>query len=186
MASILRRSHALGVAEMMNFPAVIAGEDAELAKLRSARRRTWTGTRPGVTGRELDAYLAAGIASDHEATTVAEALEKRRKGAWVLIREASNARNLVDLLPLVRDFGRSTARSARTTASRTSSSARGRSTRCAAWRWRPGSRRGRAAAGHPAPGAVSRADRHGCRGARATAPTSSSCPTCDRSAPRRS
>ncbi|CAA9536454.1 MAG: Adenine deaminase [uncultured Thermoleophilia bacterium] len=105
MASILRRSHALGVAEMMNFPAVIAGDPAELAKLELGEASHVDGHAPGVTGRDLDAYLAAGIASDHEATTYAEALEKRRKGAWVLIREASNARNLVDLLPLVRDFG---------------------------------------------------------------------------------
>jgi adenine deaminase len=105
MASILRRSHALGVAEMMNFPAVIAGDRGELEKLALGDASHVDGHAPGVTGRELDAYLAAGIASDHEATTYAEALEKRRKGAWVLIREASNARNLVDLLPLVRDYG---------------------------------------------------------------------------------
>ena len=56
-------------------------------------------------GRALDAYVAAGIRSDHEATTLDEALEKRRRGMWVLIREASNARNLRDLLPLVGQYG---------------------------------------------------------------------------------
>ena len=61
--------------------------------------------RRASAGAQLDAYLATGIATDHEATTLAEALEKRRKGAWVLLREASNARNLRDLLPLVREFG---------------------------------------------------------------------------------
>ena len=105
MASILRRSHAIGVAEMMNYPAVIAGDRNELAKLELPGVRHVDGHAPGVGGRHLDAYLAAGIASDHEATTYEEALEKRRKGAWVLIREASNARNLVDLLPLVRRYG---------------------------------------------------------------------------------
>ena len=60
------------------------------------------GHAPGVLGRGLDAYAATGIASDHEATTWEEALEKRRRGIWVLLREASNARNLVDLLELVR------------------------------------------------------------------------------------
>ncbi|MGH2788862.1 MAG: adenine deaminase [Actinomycetota bacterium] len=105
MESILRRSFALGVAEMMNFPAVIAGDDSEIAKLAVRGSSHVDGHAPGVTGRELDAYIAAGIRSDHEATTYEEALEKRRKGMWVLIREASNARNLVDLLPLVRDFG---------------------------------------------------------------------------------
>jgi adenine deaminase len=105
MESILRRSHALGVAEMMNFPAVIAGDDAELAKLAVRGASHIDGHAPGVKGRSLDAYLAAGIRSDHEATTYEEALEKRRKGMWVLIREASNARNLVDLLPLVKEYG---------------------------------------------------------------------------------
>jgi adenine deaminase len=63
------------------------------------------GHAPGVTGRALDAYVAAGIRSDHEATTLEEALEKRRRGMWVLLREASNARNLRDLLPLVGQYG---------------------------------------------------------------------------------
>ena len=64
-----------------------------------------TATRRASAAAQLDAYLATGISSDHEATTLAEALEKRRRGAWVLLREASNARNLRDLLPLVREYG---------------------------------------------------------------------------------
>ena len=105
MESVLRRRHALGVAEMMNFPAVIAGDPDELAKLEVRGATHVDGHAPGVRGRALDAYLAAGIRSDHESTTLEEALEKRRKGMWVLIREASNARNLLDLLPLVKDYG---------------------------------------------------------------------------------
>jgi len=105
MESILRRSHALGVAEMMNFPAVIAGDDDELEKLAVRGATHVDGHAPGLRGRSLDAYLAAGIRSDHESTTYEEALEKRRKGMWVLIREASNARNLVALLPLVKEYG---------------------------------------------------------------------------------
>ena len=105
MESILRRSHALGVAEMMNFPAVIAAEAAELDKLEVRGATHVDGHAPGLSGRQLDAYLAAGIRSDHEATTYEEALEKRRKGMWVLIRDASNAHNLVDLLPLVKNYG---------------------------------------------------------------------------------
>jgi adenine deaminase len=104
-ASILARERVLGLAEMMNFPAVIAGDPAELAKLALAAGTRVDGHAPGVRGAELDAYLATGIATDHEATVLEEALEKRRKGAWVLLREASNARNLRDLLPLVREFG---------------------------------------------------------------------------------
>jgi adenine deaminase len=105
MESILRRRFALGVAEMMNFPAVIQGDPTELAKLEVRGATHVDGHAPGVRGRSLDAYIAAGIRSDHEATTYEEALDKRRKGMWVLIREASNARNLVDLLPLVKEFG---------------------------------------------------------------------------------
>jgi adenine deaminase len=105
MESILRRTHALGVAEMMNFPGVIAGDPTQIDKLRVRGATHVDGHAPGVVGRALDAYLAAGIHSDHEATTYEEALEKRRKGMWVLIREASNAHNLVDLLPLVKNYG---------------------------------------------------------------------------------
>lgn len=95
-----------GIGEMMNAPGVAHGDAhalATLALVDGAERVD--GHAPGVTGRALDAYLAAGISTDHEATHVAEATEKLRKGAWVLLREASNARNLRDLLPLVRRFG---------------------------------------------------------------------------------
>ena len=105
MEAILRHPRALGVAEMMNFPGVIAGDRAVLERLEVDGARHADGHAPGVTGRALDAYVAAGIRSDHEATTLAEALEKRRRGMWVLIREASNARNLRDLLPLVARYG---------------------------------------------------------------------------------
>jgi len=102
---ILKRDGALGVAEMMDFPAVISGDPEALAKVAAAGATHVDGHAPGVSGHALNAYLAAGVASDHEATTYEEALEKRRKGAWVLIREASNARNLEALLPLVLEHG---------------------------------------------------------------------------------
>ena len=103
MAGILRRGRALGVAEVMDFPSVIAGDPDVLAKI--ALHPHVDGHAPGVTGAALDAYAAAGIRSDHEATTWQEALEKRRRGIWVLLREASNAHNLVALLELVRRHG---------------------------------------------------------------------------------
>jgi adenine deaminase len=105
MEEILRHPRALGVAEMMNFPAVIAGDPDVLARLRLRGATHADGHAPGVRGRALNAYVAAGIRSDHESTTFEEALEKRRAGMWVLIREASNAHNLVDLLPLVQAHG---------------------------------------------------------------------------------
>jgi adenine deaminase len=103
MAGILRRGRALGVAEVMDFPSVIAGDPDVLAKI--ALHAHVDGHAPGVTGAALDAYAAAGIRSDHESTTWEEALEKRRRGIWVLLREASNARNLLALLELVRRHG---------------------------------------------------------------------------------
>jgi adenine deaminase len=105
MEAILRRRRALGVAEMMNFPGVIAGDPDVLARVAARGATHVDGHAPGVLGRALDAYVSAGIRSDHEATTWEEALEKRRRGMWVLIREASNARNTRALLELVRRYG---------------------------------------------------------------------------------
>ena len=105
IAGLLRRRRVIGVAEMMNFPGVIAGAEEELAKLRTGLTDHVDGHAPGVSGPALNAYVAAGIRSDHEATTFEEAREKRRLGMAIMLREASNARNLVDLLPLVTAFG---------------------------------------------------------------------------------
>jgi adenine deaminase len=104
LEGLLRRHRTLGIAEMMNFPGVIAGAPSELAKLEIGAEHV-DGHAPGVTGPPLNAYVAAGIYSDHECSTYEEALEKRRLGMWIMLREGSAARNLVDLLPLVRDFG---------------------------------------------------------------------------------
>jgi adenine deaminase len=103
--SLLRRHRTIGIAEMMNFPGVIAGDEAEVAKLTTGLTDHVDGHAPGVRGPALNAYIAAGIHSDHEATTAEEALEKRRLGMWVMLREASIARNLRDLLPVVKQFG---------------------------------------------------------------------------------
>ena len=105
LEGLLRRRRVLGVAEMMNFPGVIAGEPAELAKLGLAGATHVDGHAPGVLGRALNAYAAAGIRSDHEALTVEEGRERLRAGMWLLIREASMARNLRALLPLVEEYG---------------------------------------------------------------------------------
>src|SRR5881296_2082556 len=103
--SLLRRSRTIGIAEMMNFPGVIAGSPSELAKLETGLTDHVDGHAPGVRGPALNAYISAGISTDHEAFTLEEALEKRRLGMWVLLREASIARNLRDLLPLVKTYG---------------------------------------------------------------------------------
>src|SRR5436305_934289 len=105
LESLLRRRRVLGLAEMMNFPGVIAGDESELEKLALARGVHVDGHAPGVLGKTLNAYAAAGIRSDHEALTVEEGRERLRAGMWLLIREASMARNLHALLPLVKEFG---------------------------------------------------------------------------------
>jgi adenine deaminase len=91
----------LGLAEVMNFPAVIQGDDAVLEKIGAFRDRVIDGHAPGLTGAALQAYVAAGIRSDHEVTTPEEALEKVRLGMMLFIREGTVARNLDALLPMV-------------------------------------------------------------------------------------
>ncbi|RME09755.1 MAG: adenine deaminase, partial [Ardenticatenia bacterium] len=103
LAPLFNEEGVIGLAEMMNFPGVIYRDPAVLAKIRlaHARRVPIDGHSPGVRGRDLNAYIVAGIGSDHESTTAEEAAEKLRRGMYVLIREASSARNLEALLPIV-------------------------------------------------------------------------------------
>ena len=106
IAELLRTEpRAIGLAEMMDYPAVVAGDDDAVAKVRAAGDRHIDGHAPGLSGRALNAYLAAGVRSDHECTTYEEALEKRRLGMWIMIRQGSAARNLEALLPLVLEHG---------------------------------------------------------------------------------
>jgi adenine deaminase len=91
----------LGLAEMMNYPGVIFGDEGVLDKLEMFGQRVLDGHAPSVTGKQLQAYVAAGIASDHECTTVEEAREKLRLGQVIFIREGTTTRNLRPLLPLV-------------------------------------------------------------------------------------
>ncbi len=106
IAAFLREEpQAIGLAEMMDFTGVVSGDAGALAKIEAAAGRHVDGHAPGLTGAALNAYLAAGVRSDHECTTYDEALEKRRLGMWIMIREGSAARNLEALLPLVLRFG---------------------------------------------------------------------------------
>jgi adenine deaminase len=105
LEGLLRRRRVIGLAEMMNFPGVISGSESELAKLALPGATHVDGHAPSVLGKALNAYVAAGIRSDHEVSTIEEGRERLRAGMWVLIREASGARNLHALLPLVHEFG---------------------------------------------------------------------------------
>lgn len=104
-AELLQRQRVIGIAEMMNYPAAINGSADVMAKMAMTGYTRVDGHAPGVTGRQLNAYIVSGPSSDHECTTVEEALEKRRLGMWVMIREASMIRNLVDLLPMLKTCG---------------------------------------------------------------------------------
>lgn len=90
-----------GLAEVMNFPGVIANADDVRAKIDAFAGRPIDGHAPGVNGASLNAYAAAGIRTDHECVTPAEARERLARGMYVLIREATNACNLDALLPIV-------------------------------------------------------------------------------------
>jgi adenine deaminase len=107
LESLMRRRRVLGLAEMMNFPGVVNGDPGELEKLALEGARHVDGHAPGLVGKPLQAYAASGIRSDHEALTVDEGRERLRAGMWLLMREASMARNLLDLLPLVAEYGTS-------------------------------------------------------------------------------
>ena len=89
-----------GLAEVMNFPGVVAGDAELVAKVAAAAARPVDGHCPGLRGKPLNAYAAAGIGTDHESVTVEEAAEKLARGLYLLVREATNARNLDALLPL--------------------------------------------------------------------------------------
>lgn len=101
LAALRDDPRVLGLAEVMDFPGVVAGRPELLAKLEVFRGRAADGHCPGLSGRALAAYVAAGIGSDHECRTAEEALEKLRLGMVVFVREGSGARNLEALLPLV-------------------------------------------------------------------------------------
>ena len=91
----------LGLAEMMNFPGVIYGVPEVLDKIRAFAGHPLDGHAPGLSGKDLQAYVAAGIASDHECTALEEARERLRLGMYIMIREGTTARNLKALMPLV-------------------------------------------------------------------------------------
>jgi adenine deaminase len=101
MQELYQDERILGLGEMMNFPGVLAAEHEILAKIKASIGRPIDGHAPGLTGKDLCAYVAARIASDHECTTPDEAMEKLRLGMYVMIREGSATQNLLDLLPVV-------------------------------------------------------------------------------------
>jgi len=100
LAPLLKHPRVLGLAEIMNFPGVIYSVPEVLDKIRAFAGHPLDGHAPGLSGQDLQAYVAAGITSDHECTTLEEAREKLRLGMYVMIREGTTARNLKELLPV--------------------------------------------------------------------------------------
>jgi len=100
---MLRWRECIGLGEMMNYPGVLAGDAGVLSKITSMQSKVVDGHAPGLTGKDLAAYIAAGMRSDHESVTLAEADEKLKRGMFVMIREGSSEKNLEALLPLVND-----------------------------------------------------------------------------------
>ncbi|MGR3373607.1 adenine deaminase [Pseudooceanicola nanhaiensis] len=93
----------IGLAEFMNYPGVIFQDPGCMAKLEAFRGRHIDGHCPQLVGKDLNAYVAAGIRTEHEATTAEEAREKLQKGMRVLIREGSVSKDLHALQPLLTD-----------------------------------------------------------------------------------
>ena len=103
LVQIKNEARILGLAEMMNFPGVLAGATDVLDKIQAYKDRIIDGHAPGLTGHDLQAYIVAGIRSDHEAMELKEGLEKIGLGMMLMIREGSTAKNLDTLLPLVNE-----------------------------------------------------------------------------------
>ena len=93
-----------GLAEMMNFPGVVGADPATVAKIitSQAHHKKIDGHAPGLSGNALNAYMAAGVYSDHECDTAEDAMAKLRLGQFIMVREGTAARNLEALMPLLR------------------------------------------------------------------------------------
>ncbi|MGD8800498.1 MAG: adenine deaminase, partial [Desulfobacterales bacterium] len=103
LAPFFDHERIVALAEMMNYPGVIFGDPEVLAKIRAAKkhRKPVDGHAPGLKGQALNAYVAAGVQSDHECTTAREAREKLAAGMHIMIRQGTGAKNLQALLEAV-------------------------------------------------------------------------------------
>ena len=91
----------VGLGEVMDYPGLVHAEEYLIDKIKITVGKRIDGHAPGLLGKDLSAYIASGISSDHESTSISEAREKLRKGMYVMIREGTSTRNLADLIPLV-------------------------------------------------------------------------------------
>ena len=103
LMNLMDHSNTFGLAEMMNYPGVIARDSSVLSKIELFRGKHIDGHAPLLSGKQLNAYITAGISTDHEATTVEEAKEKLRKGLRLIIREGSVSKDLVNLAEILNE-----------------------------------------------------------------------------------
>ncbi len=104
MIKYIDNPYVLGMAEVMNFPGVITGDDNILDKLQAFSHLNIDGHAPALRGKDLSAYIAAGISSCHETISIDEAREKLQKGMSIMIREGTVAKNLKSLAPIITEF----------------------------------------------------------------------------------
>lgn len=105
IAEYLQKDRVLGLAELMNYPGVFMQDEEVVGKINAAMQngKIIDGHAPGVCGKELNAYTSAGVYSDHECTKASEAIDKIRRGQWIMIREGTASRNLEALLPICKE-----------------------------------------------------------------------------------
>ncbi|MDF2636979.1 MAG: Adenine deaminase [Pelosinus sp.] len=101
LSKIINHPRVLGLGELMNYPGVLLQDKEMLAKIKLAEGKLIDGHAPELTGCKLTAYIAAGIRSEHECVTPAEAIERLEQGMYIMLREGSAAKNLLNLLPMV-------------------------------------------------------------------------------------
>ena len=101
LAQFIGHPRVLGLGEVMDFSALLRQDAQIMDKIELAEDMVIDGHAPGLSGQALTAYIAAGIGSDHECVTPQQALERLRQGMYVMIREGSAAKNLLNLLPMV-------------------------------------------------------------------------------------
>lgn len=104
--ALLKRDDIYFLAEMMNFPGAVNGDPQVLSKINAAQKagKKTDGHAPGLSGEDLMVYISRGISTDHECMTIQEAEEKIQGGMKILIREGSAARNMQELLPLMKKY----------------------------------------------------------------------------------
>ncbi len=97
----------IGLGEMMNYPGVVNKNKEILSKIIAVGSRPKDGHAPLLSGKSLDAYVIAGLGSDHECTNAKEAMEKLRMGMYIMIRQGTHEKNLHDLIVIINEFNSS-------------------------------------------------------------------------------